>query len=396
MIFNELETPCYIVNDTEYRHSIEELMCSYSSRWPGKTIYGYSVKTNHLPYLVKTAHQYGWMIEVVSPDEYSFAIECGVSKNSIIYNGPQKRESVIEAILNNSIVNLDNLMEVKLVCENAGKLVNCERRIGIRINFDLEAECPGETTCKDEVGRFGISYENGDVNLALIMLRNAGIKVAGLHLHTSSNSRSLNVFRAISRKAVEIIHKLEMQDLCFIDIGGGYFGGSFFPGKPNVAQYADVICSELINGLGIERCKKLDLVLEPGAAILATAMDYLVSVLNIRDIRGRRVVTVDGSVIHINPMMNPHETPCTIINPGDTTEINQIVGGSTCMEMDRLLPRGLHQLLEMDTQILFHACGAYMSTHNSSFINAAPNIYVKKDDGYECLRVKSIESMLKY
>ena len=129
---------------------------------------------------------------------------------------------------------------------------------------------------------------------------------------------------------------------------------------------------------------------------MATSMDYLVSVLNIRDIRGNRVITVDGSVIHVNPMMKPHEIHCEIINPGKVTDVAQVIGGSTCMEMDRFLPRGLHELIEMDTQILFHACGAYMSTHNSSFIKAAPNIYIKKDDEYIILRKKSIESMIKY
>ena len=396
MELHELKTPCYIINEDEYRYTIKELMSAYTYRWPGKLIYGYSVKTNHLPYLAKIAYQEGWMLEVVSPDEYEFALECGASTRNIIYNGPQKRETVIEAVQNNSIVNLDNLMEVELVCKNADKFSSSEVRIGIRINFDLEAECPGETTCKGVVGRFGISYENGDVAVAIKMLQDSGLKLAGLHMHTSSSSRSLKIFSSISRKTVEIIHEYNLLDLDYIDIGGGFFGGNFFPNKPTVDQYAAVICDELQKGLGVDACKKISLILEPGAAILATAMDYLVSVLNIRDIRGRRVVTVDGSVIHINPMMNPHETPCTIINPGPDTDIDQIVGGSTCMEMDRLLPRDLHQLIEMNTQIIFHACGAYMSTHNSSFINAAPSIYVKKDNKYIILREKSIESMLKY
>lgn len=138
------------------------------------------------------------------------------------------------------------------------------------------------------------------------------------------------------------------------------------------------------------------LILEPGAAILASTMDYLVSTLNIRDIRGKRVITVDGSLLHINPMMNQHEVPCTLINPGIDTMCKQIIGGSTCMEMDRIYPRGLNKLIELDTQILFHACGAYMSTHNSSFINSAPSIYILKDNNYKILREKNIESMFKY
>ena len=122
-------------------------------------------------------------------------------------------------------------------------------------------------------------------------------------------------------------------------------------------------------------------------------MDYLCSVLNIRDIRGQRVVTVDGSVVHINPFMNPHPTPFTMIDGGAETDMEQIIGGSTCMELDRLYPRDIKNLVERDSKLLFHACGAYMSVHNSNFINAAPNIYLFENGDYRLLREKSIDRL---
>ena len=122
-------------------------------------------------------------------------------------------------------------------------------------------------------------------------------------------------------------------------------------------------------------------------------MDYLCSVLNIRDVRGKRIVTVDGSLVHINPFMNPHPTPFTMIDGGAETDMEQIIGGSTCMELDRLWPRDMHNLAERETKFLFHACGAYMSTHNSSFINAAPNIYLFKDGDYRLVRKKSLDAL---
>ena len=61
--------------------------------------------------------------------------------------------------------------------------------------------------------------------------------------------------------------------------------------------------------------------------------------------------------------------------------------------MDRLYPRDLKNLVERSSKLLFHACGAYMSVHNSNFINAAPNIYLYKDKDYVLLRKKSIDSL---
>jgi diaminopimelate decarboxylase len=180
-------------------------------------------------------------------------------------------------------------------------------------------------------------------------------------------------------------------------MGGGFFGGNFFPGKPTVDQYAQTICGILRKRID---SKKITLVLEPGAAVLATAMDYLVSVLNIRDIRGKTVVTVDGSVVHINPFTNPHPTPFTMINPGVEVGTEkageQIIGGSTCMELDRIYPRDICHMVTPESRLLFHCCGAYMSTHNSSFIIASPNIYIKENDTFGLLRKKDSAQMLVY
>ena len=397
MDYTELQTPCYIINQSDYEQNIQDLMLAFESRWQGPVLYGYSVKTNHCPHLFQTAMKYGWMGEVVSPDEYEFVKSCGCPEHHIIYNGPQKRDSVLTACRAGAIVNLDNLEEVTLVAQGLTETEKQHSTIGIRINYDLEAECPGETTCRDVVGRFGISYENGDVEKAIHLLKDAGIPICGLHMHQSSSSRSLRIYESLSKKAIEIINRYALTDLTYIDIGGGFFGGNFFPGKPNIDQYAQTICSILKSGVDSQR---ITLILEPGAAILSTSMDYLVSVLNLRNIRGKKVVTVDGSVVHINPFMNPHPTPFTIINPGEDIGIErageQIIGGSTCMEMDRIYPRDIRHKVTSETRMLFHCCGAYMSTHNSSFINAAPHIYIKENHSFRMLRKKDPAQMLTY
>lgn len=390
MKFSELETPCYIVDSEQYEKNIEELMHAYEAEWKGNILYGYSVKTNHFPYMLKAAMKYGWKAEVVSADEYAFAVACGCEEKNIIYNGPQKKDTVLSACKNGAMVNLDNLKEVKLVCDSLNEAEKQKVCVGIRINYDLEKECPGETTCKNMVGRFGISYENGDVKKAIQMLKEAGIPLKGIHMHQSSSSRSLRIYESLAKKAVAIVKEFGMDDLEYIDMGGGYFGGNFFSGKPTVEQYAKTICgilSELVN-------RNITLVLEPGAAVLATSMEYLVSVLNIRDIRGQRVVTVDGTVVDINPFMNPHPTPFTMLNPGAKTQMEQIIGGSSCMELDRFYPRDIENMVEEDSKLLFYCCGAYMSTHNSSFINVPPNIYLKEKEEYTILRKKNQQWML--
>ena len=394
MDIRQLQTPCYIFNEEIYRENIRSFRDAFCSSWGGKCLFGYSVKTNHLRWPLLIARDEGFMTEVVSPDEYEYVQSLGIKDDEIIYNGPQKGKGMIDAVLKGAIVNLDSMSECELlirtIADTEVAAVKKESfRVGIRINFDLEKLCPGETTMGAEVSRFGICSENGDLDRAVRMLRDNGISIKGIHMHQSSRTRSTAIFRAIAEKACETAERYDLDDIEFVDMGGGFFGGDFFPGKPSVKDYADTICDILK--------RKFDpssvvLITEPGAGILATSWDYLTAVINLRMVKDRHIATLDGTLLHINPFMNPHEVPCTMIDPGERMEPGErdlwIFAGSTCMEKDRIDPRDIEYRPTEDSKILFHCCGAYMATHNSNFINAAPTVYAYSGKDYRLLRTK--------
>ncbi len=390
----ELRTPCYLLDEDQYLENIRAFRRAFEAQWGGRCLFGYSVKTNHLRWPILLAREEGFGAEVVSPDEYEMVRGLSFADSEIIYNGPQKRETVLSALRNGALVNLDSLSECETVAAaaRAGDLQNASA--GLRVNFDLEARCPGETTCGSAVGRFGICEENGDLERAVRLLQSSGVRVAGLHMHQSSRTRSLKVFRAIAEEAVLVSRRYGLDSLEYVDIGGGFFGGSYFPGKPSIPEYAETVCETLKQEFDPRRTV---LVLEPGAGILATAMDYLTSVLNFRDVRGKTIVTLDGTLLHINPFMNPHPTPFTLLRPGEAMAEgeaeNWIFAGSTCMEPDRFQPRDIRYRPAADSRFLFHCCGAYMATHNSNFINAAPVIYRKKGGTFSLLRDKDVPLM---
>ncbi|MFR6329257.1 MAG: hypothetical protein ACLUOI_10810 [Eisenbergiella sp.] len=134
-----------------------------------------------------------------------------------------------------AIVNIDSKRELEWLVE-AGSSPNYN--IGLRVNFNIESECIGETQCGSEDGRFGFCYENGELEQALIYMNDRKISVSGLHLHCSSKTRSLNIYAAIVKKTVDVIKKYNLK-LNFIDVGGGFFGG--LPGKPSFDDYLKVI-----------------------------------------------------------------------------------------------------------------------------------------------------------
>lgn len=366
-----MNTPCYTIHLDIFEKNCREVMDAFEEAWGGRVEYGYSVKTNHDAGLMKYAHaKLGWFIETVSPDELELAFNLGFDAENIIFNGPCKcsrQDALINAIRGGAYVNLDNLDDVSFVCGHVSDVRDASR-IGIRVNYNLEAECPGETTAGESVSRFGIDVVNGDFAKAVDMLRNAGIEPAGLHMHTSTRSRSAAVFTSLARKAAQLVNDYGLK-LHFVDMGGGYFGGQKVEGKPSMEQYAQVITRELKKALNPEMTT---LILEPGASVIATSVTYETSVLSVRDIRGTKIVTMDGTLLHVNPFMahrnQPYSTSLIADYDARPVDEHQIICGCTCMENDRFADEHRVRRLEPGDVLSFRFAGAYTMAFNSNFI----------------------------
>lgn len=369
-MYNE-NYPKYIINFHKFKENCNDIENAFDREWNGSTVYGYSVKTNRDKELIQFAFAHGWYIEMVSPDEYAYCLDLGINPQRMILNGPCKEKLMKTEQLNVKYMNLDNLDEVYAFCKSGTRC-----KVGLRINFDMERECPGESTAGEEVSRFGFDSDGEELLRAVKILQTYGYEKIGVHLHTSSITRSIAFFSALARKTVLLKEKLNI-DFEYIDIGGGFFGGQKIVGKPSMGDYAKAICDNLKEGFSPD---KTILILEPGASIIATCTSYQTSVINVRDIRGTKVVTLDGTLLHINPFMINRKQPYIVMNSLDDRKIisKQILCGSTCMEKDRF------DLIENEREIrkgdilCFKNVGAYTMTFNSLFIFNPPKVeYVR-------------------
>ncbi len=370
-----LKTPCYIIDSAQLERNCAEIEEAFEKQWNKNIIYGYSIKTNHHPYVIDVVKLRGWRAEVVSEKEYQLARKLGYEAKDIIYNGPIKGKSLKDVLFKKGIVNIDNFEEIKSILSYDLPL---NTRVGLRINFDLEQYCKGETTAGKYASRFGFCYENGDVKKAIDILKRNNVTVAGLHMHVSTKTRSVKVFRKIAETACEIQNKYNLQ-LNYIDIGGGFFGGQIVRGKPTMEEYAKTICGVLSKEF---EPLQTAIVLEPGASVAATAVYYLTRVNSIKQIRDEIIVTLDGTSLHINPFMSVRSPQYAII--GQTSEKMKIqhICGNTCMEADRFICLENKGRIEPDAMFVFYNAGAYTMCLNSYFINEFPNIYTYQDNEY--------------
>ncbi len=379
MIKKNINTPYFEIDKHELVTNVRNLHDALNSYFHSYII-GYSFKTNSLPYICRTMKNEKCYAEVVSFDEYNLAKLIGYKSNEIIYNGLIKdKTTFLDAVENGAIVNIDSNRELEWLKElNRSKVY----KIGIRINFDIEDLCPGESACGIEGGRFGFCINNNSFSEVLKRIQTfPHISIVGVHLHVSSKTRSLNIYKAIAKTAVEVIQKYNLS-LEYIDIGGGFFGG--MPEKPSFTDYAEVIAKELRQ---LSNFDKITVIVEPGAALIASPISFVTSVIEIKETNRNTFIVTDGSRNDIDPLMRKksyfYEISSDCKNPVENV---QVISGYTCMEDDRLFKLDNFPLLKINDRIRYKKVGSYTMCLSPLFIKYFPDIYVREGEKRHCVR----------
>lgn len=364
-----MQTPYYVIHKEKLDILMNSLNEALEKYWPN-SIVGYSLKTNALPWVVQYMQTAGYYAEAVSKDEYRLAqaLEFG---NHIIYNGPIKsKETFLEAVAAGCIVNVDSKREIQWLID-----AGANASIGVRVNFDLEKYCPDESQCGSEGGRFGFCYENGELTEAFSKLSRANIRIAGLHLHCSSKTRSVNIYQAIAKICCEIQKKWAFA-LDYIDIGGGFFGGVL--GKPDFEQYIRDV-SDILKEYFEEQETKL--IVEPGISLIGAPVDYVTSVVDVKDTTYNRFVITDGSRTNIDPLMRKTGYSYYVDYQNRTVDRKiqekQVICGYTCMENDRFFIMNNAFELQENDQIIYEKVGAYTMCLTPLFIEFFPDVFLE-------------------
>jgi len=387
---HDLGTPFFLFHEPVLKNELQVLATTCEQYWDNYSI-GYSVKTNSLPPLLNYFRNSGITAEVVSEDEYDLALRVGFDPQRIICNGPVKERSWIFRLLRlKSKLNIDSKRELLYVSEYAR--INEEViEVGVRVNLDLESVFPGESDYGISGSRFGFSAENGEFADAVEVLRkNPNIRLSGLHFHFNTNTRSVQLYKYIAEKFNEIAFRHNLTDLKYLDIGGGFFGG--IADKPGWRDYLQGISF----GLRSTRFNpsNLTLILEPGVSLIAGSFSYFTKVVDVKKTAKQTFVVLNGSRIHIDPLMHKKSYFFSIIRNNTDNECSgnvceQELVGFTCMEKDRFFVLENYQPIVEGDIIQFEKVGAYTMTLSPLFISFFPPVYVIKENGnLDCIRQK--------
>ena len=373
-----MKTPYYVIHQEMLQKNIDDFVQGMRTNWKHSR-FGYSVKTNSLPWLLSYVKQNGGLAEVVSDEEYDLALLCGFAPTEIIFNGPIKsKDKFLFAIEHGSYVNIDSENEIQWIEEYKKPILN----LGIRINVPPDVFKPEDIEYTSDGFRFGFSVENGAFERALKRIAyTQDIKTIGIHLHCNSITRSTDVYRSISKYAANLIEDYNIEPR-YIDVGGGFFGG--VPGKTTINEYFDIVASELER---IPSTIHSLLIAEPGSAIVGSVMDFHTSVIDVKDTNNSRIVTTDGGRIHIDPQwFRTHYLYSIRTKSDEEYHGKQIICGYTCMDHDRIMEIKDEKELQIDDEIIYHRVGAYTVTFGGLFIKYLPEVYVHNNEEIKKVR----------
>ena len=369
-----LQTPCFVLDEAELCKGIQGFNESLSKRF-GHSCIGYSVKTNSRPYAIKKARECGCFAEVVTDDELDLALACGYNHNEIIFNGPMKsKECFLKAIENGAIVNIETHRELEwLCCLPANKVHN----VGIRLSVNISDVSPEDADGENDFSRFGFNDDTEEFSDAINAIKSMPqVRLAGLHIHRTSHSRSVRFYENSVSYAAKVIEKYGL-DLDYIDVGGGFFG--IFRNAPSFEDYSEAI----YNALKKHNLENLSVIVEPGNALVASAFTFYSTVIDVKQLPHARILTTDGSRNDIDPFFRKNRYLNEISRHDENGNVVplQIVAGATCLEYDQLFRLENEVELKVGDVIKYNNVGAYTLTLTPNFINYLPRVYAKDENG---------------
>lgn len=373
----------YLLDTRLLKQNYAGLLTAFTAIYP-KTRLSYSYKTNYMPRICGFLNELGAYAEVVSEMEYRLALQVGVQPERIIFNGPCKTETVLqELLLQGGLVNIDAQYELDMIQRLAARHPDATLRVGLRCNFDI-----GDGL----LSRFGWDVDAPEFVQALNTVRStSNLKFCGLHCHFST--RTLDTYRVRTERMMELIERHFDTPPEYVSLGGGFFGNmdeslaqQFEVPIPSFSEYAGVIATIFRNKYkGKPWREQPALFLEPGSSLVANVMSYFARVVNIKNIRGKYIATVSGSLFNINARAK-RVNPCMRVVPmpvGGQDYADLDIGGYTCVESDYLYAHYDGPLNEGDF-VVFDNVGSYSLSFKPPFI--WPNVPVLEyRDG--CLHV---------
>ena len=332
----------------------------------------YSVKAFPSVALLRLFAAEGFGADVSTLGELAYAREAGIPGERIVVHGNNKSDDELRAAAEAGarFVVLDALDEIPRAAE-AGV-----QRALVRVTPGIEADTHPAIRTAHHGSKFGLPPDQA---LAAIgEAREAGLELAGLHLHIGSQLLGIEAARAsidwLGAFAADCRARLGWEPQV-VDLGGG-LGIQYVADQrpPSIGDFVDVLLTRLAHAWELHGLKRPEVILEPGRSLVGRAglTLYRVGVVK-QATETTTYVAVDGGMSdNPRPQLYDARYEALLANRADEEPAGSYaVCGKHCESGDVLVERAQLPEARRGDLLAVPATGAYTLAMASNY-NAVP------------------------
>lgn len=374
-VANEFGTPVYVYHAEKIAQQFHKLQDAFKGH-PTKFFYACKALTNIN--VLKYIKGLGGNLDCVSINEVMLGLKAGFEPKQILFTpNCVDFNEIMEAKELGVNLNIDNMS----ILEQFGNKFGNSYPVCIRINPHIEAGGNYKISTGHIDSKFGISIHQ--LRHIERVVKTTGLWVQGLHMHTGSEIKDVNVFL----QSLDIMFELarHFKQLEFIDLGSG-FKVPYKEGDPETDVYTlGEKLTEAIKEFEEEYHHKLEVWFEPGKYLVSESGSFLVKANVIKQTTATVFVGVNSGFNHlIRPMFyDSYHHITNISNPTGPERIYTVVG-NICETDTFAWDRVLNEVREGDV-IQFHNAGAYGFEMSSNFNSRLKPAEVMIKDGHAVL-----------
>lgn len=348
----------------------------------------YAVKANSSLAVLQLLAQLGSGFDIVSGGELQRVIAAGGNPERIVFSGVGKRADEMRAALEAGIrcFNVESDAELRRLNDVAGSLGRIAP-VSLRVNPDVDAQTHPYISTGLRDNKFGI-----DVDTALDTYRVAAelphIAITGIDCHIGSQLTSTAPFVDALSRVLQLVDRLADAGITLqhIDLGGG-LGISYKAGE--TPPLPDVYIRQLLQALA---GRSLELLLEPGRAIVGNAGVLLTRVEYIKHTAHRNFAIVDAAMNDLQrPALYGAWHDIVALQPRTGTASVYDVVGPVCETGDFLGKNRAFNLADGDL-LAIRSAGAYGFSMSSNY-NTRPRAIEIMVDGTRAHVIRERETI---
>jgi diaminopimelate decarboxylase len=360
-IATEFGTPTYVYYADKITQQYQQLKSAFA-KTDARFFYACKALTNIN--VLKHIKNIGCNIDCSSINEVKLALMAGFEPQNILYTSNGIAFTEIEEAQSLGVhINIDSLSNLAKFGQRFGH----SYPVGIRLRPNIMAGGNIKISTGHSNSKFGIPVEQIDEVLKTVKENN--IFIQGLHLHTGSEIKDVNIFIEGMEVLFNILPKF--PELEFIDLGGGFKVAYKEGDHETDMELLGVKVTEAFHLLDQQYGRPLQVWFEPGKYLVSECGFLIVQATVLKETHAATFVSVNSGFNHlIRPMFYDSYHHITNISNPNGIRKNYTVTGNICETDTFATDRTLNEVREGDL-LVFHNAGAYAfemsSNYNSRF-----------------------------